>query len=115
MKQPSPYSNLTTESCIRLLKIHPRRASSPDNIICSLDELDLASGPDHSIFMAVSYAWGSEDDSKHITLNGEKVVIRNNLYEFLTHARLEGWNRHLWIDALCINQNDIWKRAARLP
>src|SRR5213596_845193 len=105
MEQPSPYSKLTTKCCIRLLKIDPRSSSSPDNMICSLEELDLAGSPDHSVFTAVSYAWGSGDDSSHITLNGEKIVVRKNLYEFMAHARLEGWNRHLWIDALCINQN----------
>ena len=45
---------------------------------------------------------------------GEKIVVRKNLYEFLAHARLEGWNRHLWIDALCINQNDNVEKSGQV-
>lgn len=43
-------------------------------------------------------------------LNGTIVEVRNNLWQALKHIRLAGSVRTLWIDALCINQQDISER-----
>jgi len=75
MAQASPYHPLSGESYIRLLEIGPNGAYGPhdeiNHITCSLYEVVIRRCTcEHSIFTALSYAWGSEEDPKQITLNG---------------------------------------------
>jgi hypothetical protein len=119
MAQPSPYHPLSGESHIRLLEIAPDGAYRPhdeiNHITCSLSEVDLRGCTyEHSVFTALSYAWGSEGGPKQITLNGVAIGIRRNLYDFLVHALRQGWTRQLWIDALCINQNDETEKSKQV-
>jgi hypothetical protein len=114
MVQPSPFRELATGSSIRLLRIASISNDSSKNITCFFDEVDLASWQGECLFTAVSYTWGSEDDSKNIMLNGAPVVVRRNLYDFLLQARQEGWHTHLWIDALCINQSNNLEKSRQV-
>jgi hypothetical protein len=66
------------------------------------------------VFTALSYTWGGEENSKHITLNGQCVAVRSNLYDFLVRAIREGWTTNLWIDALCINQEDEAEKSKQV-
>jgi hypothetical protein len=119
MAQASPYHPLSGESYIRLLEIGPNGAYGPHNkinhITCSLYEVDIRRCTyEHLIFTALSYAWGSEEDPKQITLNGVVIALRRNLYDFLVHALRQGWTRQLWIDALCINQIDEAEKSKQV-
>jgi len=119
MAQASPYHPLSGESYIRLLEIGPNGAYGPhdeiNHITCSLYEVDIRRCTyEHSIFTALSYAWGSEDDPKQITLNGVVIALRRNLYDFLVHALRQGWVRQIWIDALCINQIDEAEKSKQV-
>jgi hypothetical protein len=118
MAQPSPYHLLSGESHIRVLQIDPNSvycgALDAKNITCSLSEVDLRGCSYDSAFTALSYAWGSEEDSRQITLNGVMIGIRRNHYDFLVHAITQGWTRQLWIDALCINQNDEKEKSKQV-
>jgi hypothetical protein len=78
MAQASPYHPLSGESYIRLLEIGPNGAYGPhdeiNHITCSLYEVVIRRCTyEHSIFTALSYAWGSEEDAKQITLKREQL------------------------------------------
>jgi hypothetical protein len=89
-------------------------------------------------YYALSYTWGDPKDTREITVDGKKVSVTKNLRDFLWQAReilstpLEdrqdvmplvtselaqnALNRALfWIDALCINQDDMDEKARQIP
>jgi hypothetical protein len=55
---------------------------------------------------ALSYTWGSTEKAATITVNGSTMHITLNLFVALQHLRFEDKDRILWIDAICINQDD---------
>jgi hypothetical protein len=97
---------------IRVLKL---LQSSDDNdatsdICC---ELSIMSLDDRPVYQALSYVWGPEESDKFILLNGERFRIRENLYDCLWHLRQRGGTAldlPLWVDAICINQDDLTER-----
>lgn len=96
-------------SAIRLLRIH--RGKPEDPILCSLFESVLDSG---SGFDALSYVWGDLDKLAKIQLNAEDFAITQNLESALRQFRNPSQDRVIWIDALCINQNNIPERNAQI-
>lgn len=64
-------------------------------------------------YSALSYVWGSPDDTRTILLNGKEVTIRANLEAALRSLRCEPEFRNglkLWADAICIDQANINER-----
>lgn len=47
----------------------------------------------------------------HIVVDSTKVKVRQNLEHALRHLRLRDLERILWIDGICINQNDVVERS----
>jgi len=66
------------------------------------------------VFEALSYEWGppssSQETSTSVLLNSVPKSVRPNLFDALLHLRYQDRERVLWIDALCINQEDIGER-----
>ncbi|PMD56072.1 uncharacterized protein K444DRAFT_484794, partial [Hyaloscypha bicolor E] len=92
-------------------------------IQCEIETYKLRDCPP---FTALSYTWGAEDNEKEISLNGLSKTVRLNLARFLRHAR-DDMNSYpsgsasshapigyLWIDALCINQENVRERNAQV-
>jgi hypothetical protein len=53
-------------------------------------------------FEAVSYEWGTSGSALNsIKLQGEKTLVRRNLWLALAHLRSKVTTRILWVDALC--------------
>ncbi|KAL6890790.1 heterokaryon incompatibility domain-containing protein [Trichoderma evansii] len=96
------YKPLTRPLEIRVLVLHPGEKGSP--IKCSLQHSNLRSKK--SDFEALSYVWGSPAVTNEITCDNRKKKVGRNLYDALERLRLPDKERILWIDALCINQND---------
>ncbi|KAL9024164.1 MAG: hypothetical protein Q9196_006719 [Gyalolechia fulgens] len=65
-------------------------------------------------YLALSYTWGNQADQRDIRVNGEPLLVSENLEACLRVLRSKqyarfGWK--FWIDAICINQRDIVERA----
>lgn len=68
-------------------------------------------------YLALSYTWGGLSETREIIVNGKSMRITVNLARALRVLRdkqyiKDGWK--LWIDALCINQQDIKERATQV-
>ena len=52
--------------------------------------------------------------AKLIGLNGSPVGVGQNLYLALQYIRHKVKPRNLWVDAICINQNDLYERGRQV-
>lgn len=110
------YSALDAEcSEIRLLTLEPAGFDEP--ISCSLAVASLKQQPSYN---ALSYVWGNPEQSTCISVNGRETWINTNLAVALRHIRNCGNDLAsvqgipIWIDALCINQADIYEREKQV-
>jgi hypothetical protein len=58
----------------------------------------------------LSYTWGALDSGSQILINGRTFKVRKNLRNFLLQAREDGLSDPLWIDAVCIDQQNVAER-----
>lgn len=103
---PSIYTPLAEKDEIRLLILQARTVSG-DAVRCTLKNVKLSRKP---VYEALSYMWGATDEA-NIELNGRAFSVRQSLYTALSYLRHEDQPRILWIDALCIDQQDISERT----
>jgi hypothetical protein len=99
------YLNLDGEDEIRLLILGPGNKSDP--IYCHLKHANLSENP---VYEAVSYMWGTDQPSYPINISGYTEHVRENLHDALIQLRRTHGIRVLWIDALCINQDNDQER-----
>ncbi|KAE8443871.1 hypothetical protein EG329_001280 [Mollisiaceae sp. DMI_Dod_QoI] len=95
-------------SSTRLLRL--LRGDFKNDIQCDLFEgriRDEESMP----YKALSYTWGTTEKNSEITVNGSIMPITLNLYEALQHLRTTGNDEILWVDAICIDQNNDLERS----
>ncbi|OAG01643.1 HET-domain-containing protein, partial [Paraphaeosphaeria sporulosa] len=97
---------------IRLLVVQPAVAELRDS---PLEEQLSGSGQGDSLkYMALSYTWGDPEPTFSILLEGMDFRIRENLYEALLHFRPTRGKLVIWIDAVCINQEDEQERESQV-
>ncbi|EWZ42976.1 hypothetical protein FOZG_07732 [Fusarium oxysporum Fo47] len=76
--------------------------------------------PAQPVFEALSYVWGRQCDPVVATIEGEageclgNIKLGKNLGKALRHLRYQDQERVLWVDAICINQNDDVERATQV-
>jgi hypothetical protein len=64
-------------------------------------------------YIALSYTWGDPGTTDAIMLNGQRFDVTRNLYLALHQLRESKYfatGVKLWVDAICINQNDTPER-----
>jgi hypothetical protein len=91
---------------IRLLKLQPKN----DEGIIKCD-MQTYSQEDRPPYAALSYTWGPDTIYTDIEINGAKVPVRENLWDFLSQQLLQSNYGPFWIDALCIQQADVDERS----
>ncbi|KAH7134535.1 heterokaryon incompatibility protein-domain-containing protein [Dactylonectria estremocensis] len=92
---------------LRLLVLLPRSSPKDKGINCELHNRAFGSKP---AYEALSYTWGTQPATKTIAINGQPFLVRSNLYSALQALRLKKKPRALWVDAICINQDDMAER-----
>jgi hypothetical protein len=117
--QPFLYSPLLARDRIRLLRV--AAPTSDGSIAVSLEECELDSD---IAYDCLSYAWDGpkySDTGEYWTTNHQRIVcngavtyIRQNLYNALVQLRELDILDPIWIDALCINQDDISERNSQV-
>ena len=92
---------------VRMLQLqYPDKESNDctSNLICC--RLDQASLDDNPVYQALSYTWGDPNRVCTIIFNGQKISVGANLEEALQYFYSISYLGLLWVDAICINQND---------
>lgn len=101
------------EGQIRTVTLHAGEDSSP--VSCTLKVLTLDYVVSYNTsFDALSYRWGPVYPSFKILLDGHEFEVGENLWQALNHLRYPGEDRTLWIDAICIDQNNNIERARQV-
>lgn len=78
----------------------------------SLQVVSLDHAPD---FDALSYVWGDQDVTENMILDGTTVTLTTNLHAaLLSLLRKRAINKPIWVDRLCVNQNDTAERSHQL-
>jgi hypothetical protein len=99
---------------IRLIELDP--GTDLDNDVhAKVDTHDLQNDMD---YVALSYAWGPQDDSAYVKLNDESFPVSQNLLAAIKQIRLvqrqRGKSTKLWIDSICINQLDNEEKSRQV-
>lgn len=95
-----------TPGIFRLVVLRPAISKNAP-IDCVLCIESLNNNPQ---YQALSYTWGNPTQTREISVNKRSFTITENLFIALRHLRNVSRCRVIWVDALCINQNDIPER-----
>ncbi|KAK3378626.1 heterokaryon incompatibility protein-domain-containing protein [Lasiosphaeria ovina] len=97
-----------------------RAEQGDDDLKCRLDRVRLSDRPPASYY-ALSYVWGSGAASESIKVvgdnnnnNNKTVKITETLSKCLKRYRLADADLVLWVDQICINQQDLDERSAQV-
>ncbi|RYP72136.1 hypothetical protein DL771_004370 [Monosporascus sp. 5C6A] len=93
------------EGSVRLLRLLPR-SDEHSRIECQLIACSLLNSGSNHPYEALSYRWGPEKDQKPVYVNNCELSVRANLHAALSHLQDRFIERIIWIDAICINQED---------
>jgi hypothetical protein len=90
---------------IRLVVLYPGHKS--DDLVCDIIHSNLLDKP---AYEAVSYTWatleGDASLSAHVFCRGKKIAVTKNCESMLRTMRRQGTNRMIWVDAICIDQEN---------
>lgn len=113
--QPYTYSPLAKHT-IRLLGFHD---STSPTFSGTLKSVSLSDAPE---YFCLSYTWGTQSEDVEIQIDGQVLYVRPSLVDTihrLQEMTAEGLSPDLnvkwvWIDRICINQDDIEERSEQV-
>ncbi|KAI9774468.1 MAG: hypothetical protein M1839_001701 [Geoglossum umbratile] len=100
------YLPLLEGQAIRLVELAPGTPSDPVAIRLFIFELGH-----HPQYEALSYVWGSPENTVTILCNGRNMDVTVNLNAAFVRVRYPDRPRMLWADAVCINQRHLKERS----
>lgn len=104
------YPVLSGARSFRLLTVSPGKPEETIFTRLTTAELPIAHGIG-VCYDALSYVWGPQTDKVPITCNEEAINVTHNLHQALMQIRSESEEYVIWIDQLCINQDDSEERS----
>ncbi|KAH7401306.1 hypothetical protein BKA66DRAFT_564959 [Pyrenochaeta sp. MPI-SDFR-AT-0127] len=107
----SPYTYLPLdEGEIRLFLLFPGKQNDPiRGMIFTASSIEDA-GP----FRTLSYEWGIRKKEKQIFTESGILKVWSSLHSTITNLREDDSPTVLWIDAICINQNDDKEKTRQI-
>lgn len=94
--------------------ISPLSGGEDSRIRCRRDSAVLSEAP---IYEALLYEWGDHNYNKPdpaISINRRRFIVLPNLWLALKRLRDPSKERALWIDAICLNQDDEDEKAIQI-
>ena len=100
---------------IRLLCLLPNKSEKDEPLHCKLHNYSLQkSSPRTHRYEALSYVWGDSHERLPIYVDGDQLLITRNLYAALLRLRDHSFERMVWIDAICIDQENPEERGRQV-
>jgi hypothetical protein len=108
------YSQVSLYSGPRRLRLLSVESIINDVISVSLRADSLDNSPSYT---AISYVWGTTESRMPIWINGHYIDrrITPNLYSLLRQLHTDREAHNLWIDAICLNQDDQVEIKQQVP
>jgi hypothetical protein len=107
-QQPAfQYETLQDPQDIRLVEIQPN-SNNLSQLECKIMTKNLSNL--NFSYQCLSYVWGTPDQNKSILCNNRTLKVTDNLFVALKNLRQNKATFPIWIDQLCINQEDIAER-----
>jgi hypothetical protein len=102
------HSRLTSARSIRVLTLLPSpEFDNPLEATLAVATLDDTSGNGRSSsYEALSYVWGSRVGTEPFVCEGKLLLITPSCESALRHLRQKNNTRVLWVDSICIDQED---------
>ena len=93
---------------IRVLDVRPIPRDAPKGtpVECTLRIINLELDP---AFTALSYVWGKPGPKRSITCDGVIFDVGQSCYSALWHLCKKLGGLIIWVDAICIDQEDVRK------
>lgn len=118
-----PYqSSVLGANEIRLLNL--RSGDAQEELVGNLEVIKLKTETEsetqvpHQCYDTLSYTWGDQAPTEHISIihanQQYRIRIRPNLHQALLHLRSHREDRYLWVDAICIHQNDEREKSSQV-
>lgn len=108
---PFTYQALHDSNRIRIIDLLP----APDRgkpIIIKLSEYSINS---RFKYEALSYTWDDQIPNRDIICNEKSLCVTENVFQALLRLRSnKARKRTLWIDAICINQEDKLEKTSQV-
>lgn len=99
-------------TAIRILEVAEQHDGGATLIRCNLRVVDLADRPR---FTALSYVWGDPANQETIWCCDQPLRVTRNAWEALRRLRNKFPPLNIWIDAICINQEDESEKSHQIP
>ena len=64
--------------------------------------------------MALSYCWGNANNKTWVNCNGQRLALTKDLLNAIRRLRRKDKTVTLWIDQICINQEDLEERSSQV-
>ena len=112
--EPFTHQGLERQGCIRLVELAAAPPISGNQEWlpeCRLRHVDLTQRP---LYTAVSYNCSSEPALSTIKVDGKGFKVRKNVLFMLKQLSKPKQTRTLWIDCICIHQDDVEERNAQV-
>lgn len=111
--QSSFYQPLSvSDESIRLLTLAPAALSSSP-LRCHISHISLQEEPTPK-FEALSYVWGPRHFTQPININGHEFKVTRSIDDALRRLRRRWQSRVVWVDQICINQDDLDERSSQV-
>jgi hypothetical protein len=99
---------------IRLLKLQVVEAK-PGQVACDIVAVDIDTAPPYE---AISYCWGNSEQTNSLAIGSKTkqyIPITPSAHDALCAVTPLDGARYLWIDTICINQEDNSEKDRQIP
>ena len=91
--------------------VHDESSTNAAEIHCVLQTVSLEDEPSYT---ALSYNWGTDVPSTAVLINSKSIFVRRNLAAALRHLQQKDISLNIWVDAICINQDDNKEKSSQV-